>query len=327
MIYVTGSLAFDFIMDFPGKFSDQIVAHKLHLINISFLVNTLRESRGGTAGNIAYNLALLKQKVAIVSCAGNDFTEYKKYLIDCGIVDDYIKTINDDLTARAFITTDLSDNQITGFYPGAMKYDKTIKLPSIVSKNDFVVISPTDPKAMENFTQEAVDKNIPFMFDFGMQLPRLSENTLIKGLIHASILIGNDYEIALFKKKIKINKWIFIKKDQIMVTTLGSHGCMIETQNTKLKVPAVKVKKILDPTGAGDAFRSGFLAGFTSGFNLLTCGRMGNLTAVYAVEKYGTMEHKFTVGEFEKRYWENYLEKLHINKIRNSKHEIRNKFK
>lgn len=313
MIYVTGSLAFDFIMDFPGKFSDQIVPDKLHLINISFLVNTLRESRGGTAGNIAYNLALLKKKSAIVACCGNDFAEYKKYLMDCGIVDNYIQAINDDLTARAFITTDLSDNQITGFYPGAMRQDKNLKLPSNASKSDFVVVSPTDPKAMENFTQEAIDKNIPFMFDFGMQLPRLNMNTLKLGYKNSQILIGNDYEIALFKKRLKIVKWEYFKKDQIIVTTLGSHGCMIETQNTTLKVPAVKVKKVVDPTGAGDAFRAGFLAGFTSGFNLLTCGRMGNLAAVYAVEKYGTMEHRFTVGEFEKRYWENYGEKLDLN--------------
>lgn len=310
MIYVAGSLAFDYIMDFPGKFSDQIVPEKIHILSISFLVSKLREGFGGTAGNIAYSLSLFKIKTGILASAGKDFQPYRNFLVNNKIETKFIKIIKNDFTAKAFITTDLSDNQITGFYPGALTHDKYLKLSSYISSADFLVIAPTDPEAMENFVDFAIAKEIPFMFDFGMQLPRLSEAILKKGIDHAQILIANDYEIALLKKKLSLKKWSWKRKDQIIVTTLGEKGCLIQTIKKIIKVPAAKPKAVSDPTGAGDAFRAGFLAGFIKGKALAACGKMGNLTAVYTVEKYGTTTHRFSLNEFKQRYKENYKENI-----------------
>lgn len=306
MIYVTGSLAFDYIMDFPGRFADQIVPEKIHLINISFLVNDLKLSFGGTAGNIAYNLALLGQRVAIVGSGGKDFSPYKKFLTKNKVETKYIRIVKRVVTGRSHIITDLSDNQIQAFYPGALNFDKTLSLPENILSGDFVVISPTDPLAMDNFIDICVKKKIPFLFDFGMQLPRLSTATLQKGVNYAQIIIANDYEMALLQKKLKINKLKMKGKNQIIVTTLGEKGCLIETNDKKIAVPPAKPEKIIDPTGAGDAFRSGFLAGFFNKLPLEICGKMGNLTAVYTVEKYGTTTHKFSLTEFKKRYFKNY---------------------
>jgi len=312
MIIVTGSLAFDFIMDFPGKFADQIVPEKIHQINLSFLVNTLRQGNGGTAGNIAYNLALLKQRVGILASAGKDFTPYKLFLKKNKVETKFINIRKDDFTARAFITTDLSDNQITGFYPGAINYDKDLSLSKVKPKPELVVISPTDPIAMGNFVSECIEEVIPFMFDPGMQLPRLSDEILKRGSANAKILIGNDYEISLLKNKLNIRKWNFQKKDQIIITTLGKEGSIIETAEKKISIPPAKPKEVLDPTGAGDAYRGGFLAGYLRKLPFEVCGRMGSLASIYTVEKYGTSTHKYSVAEFCGRYEKNFKEKLKI---------------
>ncbi len=319
MVYVTGSLAFDFIMDYPGKFSEQIIPDKIHQINISFLVNTLSENRGGTSGNIAYNLALLKVPVSIVACVGRDFESYKDFLLKASVGCSYIKIIEDLYTARAFITTDLVDNQITGFYPGALSRDKELKLPFGAGTSDFVIVAPTDPAAMDSFVNQCIERSIPFMFDFGMQMPRLSVGTLKAGIDNAVIVIGNDYEMELLMQKSNLKsqsdraKFKNKKKDQLWVTTLGEKGCVIERNSKKIYVPAAKPEKIIDPTGAGDAFRAAFLTAFLQGKSLVECGRMGNLCAVYTVEKFGTTTHTFTVSAFKKRYEESYREKLIIN--------------
>ncbi|MBI4130295.1 carbohydrate kinase family protein [Candidatus Roizmanbacteria bacterium] len=309
MIYVTGSLAFDFIMDFPGRFADQIVPEKVHVMSISFLVETLRESFGGTAGNIAYNLALLGQPVSVVATGGKDFRPYERNLKKHGVTTGSIQITTQDFTARAFITTDLSDNQIAGFYPGAMRLDKTLHIPRVVSENDFVVIAPTDPAAMDQFINECIERNIPFMFDPGMQLPRLSIDTLQKGVEHAKIVIGNDYEIALINLKLKTKKekrQVKNKNSTIIITTLGEKGSIVEQDNERFVIRAAKAVKIVDPTGAGDAYRAGFLAGFIRGLPLKTCGQIGSVAAVYAVENYGTIEHSYRLEQFKKRYQEEF---------------------
>lgn len=309
MIYVTGSLAFDYIMDFPGKISDQIVSGKIHNISLSFLVDKLQEERGGTAGNIAYSLSLFNIKCEILASAGKDFSSYGKFLKKNGVNTKYINIVKNDYTARAYIITDVKDNQITGFYPGALRNDHTLSLPNLDPDTDFVVVAPTNEKAMANYVNTCTKNKVPFMFDPGMQLPRLSSKDLGKGIEYARILIGNDYEIALVKKKLKI-KILKPMKNQIIVTTLGEKGCKVESGNKSEDITSVKSWGVLDPTGAGDAFRAGFLAGYIHGFDLITCGRIGNLSAVYAIEKYGTTNHKFTVGEFKKRYKENYKDEL-----------------
>ncbi len=308
MITVTGSLAFDHIMDFPGNFSDHIMPDKIHQINLSFLVNTLKKQRGGTAGNIAYNLALLKQPVSILGAAGSDFSEYSKFLEDTGVDISRIKIISGASTSSAFIMTDQKDNQITAFYPGAMSKNSTLSL----DKSNFVIISPNDPQAMINFTKQCKDLNIPYMLDPGMQIPRLESEDLKEMLNGATIVIGNDYEISLLKQKISIDGEQLLREVKILITTLGEKGAIIKTKDQTIEITVAKPTSVVDPTGAGDAYRAGFLAGFLKGFDLKTCGQMGSVAACYAVEKYGTTSHSFTTTEFSQRYKQNFGEELKL---------------
>lgn len=324
MITVTGSLAFDYIMDFPGEFGDHIMPDKIHQLNLSFLVNTLNKQKGGTAGNIAYNLALLGSPVSILGTAGYDFSEYAKFLQDAGVDTSMIKIISMESTSTAFITTDKKDNQISAFYPGAMNEVKNLRIKSIPTPPKFVVISPTTPEAMTNFAKECQDFNIPYMFDPGMTLPRISDTELNIGINGATILIGNDYEISLLKDRLKISDKELLNQVNVLITTLGEKGSIIQTNGLsnspsrwaltpgRWLIKAAKPIEVLDPTGAGDAYRSGFLAGYIKGFDLKVCGQMGSIAACYAIEKYGTTSHKFTIQEFCERYKQNFGESLHL---------------
>lgn len=314
-ILVTGSLAFDYIMDFPGVFSDHIMPDKIHQINLSFSVNTLKKHRGGTAGNIAYSLSLLKQSVTILSVAGEDFSEYLKFLENSHITTSHIKIIKDDTTASAFIMTDKNDNQITGFYPGAMAHAAESSLADLEQKPDFVIISPNDPKAIIKLSEECRELTIPFMVDIGMRLPSLTGEEIKKIIQKASILIGNDYEISLLQNKTKLSEKDLLNQVELVITTLGPNGSTIKTKDKTFTIKSAKPKNVIDPTGAGDAYRAGFMAGYSRGFDLKTCGQMGSLAAAYAIEKYGTQEHHFTLKEFQDRYVQNFSEMIELEKL------------
>ncbi len=304
MILVTGSLAFDHIMDFPGKFSDHIMPDKIHQINLSFLVNTLQKQCGGNAGKIAYSLALLKTPVSILGTVGSDFSEYAKFLESSGVDISKIMTSQIALTSSAFIMTDASDNQISAFYPGAMSENSSLSLSDV--RIDFAVISPNDPKAMVKFTKECQESNIPYMLDPGMQLPVLTAEDLETMVSKASILIANDYEMELLKQKIDVFEV------EILITTLGEKGSLIQTKNQKYEIGVAKPEKVIDPTGAGDAYRAGFLAGYMKKLGLKTCGQMGAVASCFAIEKYGTTSHTFSIQDFCKRYEENFGEDLKL---------------
>ena len=306
MILVTGSLAYDLIMDFPGRFSDHIDPTKIHILNLSFLVDSLKKQKGGTAGNIAYNLSLLEIPVSILGSVGEDFDEYQTFLQKAGVDVSNIKVIKDEKTSQAFITTDKADNQITSFYPGSMKNNSSLKIVDLSEKPEFTVISPNDPKAMINFALECQKLEIPYMFDPGMQLPRLTNQDLITGIKGAKILIGNDYEIGLLSSKLKVKSEKLLENIKILITTLGEKGSIIQTKDQNIRIKAAKPKEVIDPTGAGDAYRAGFLAGYLQGLDLKVCGQMGSVTACYSVEKYGTTTHSFTMDEFQQKYKENY---------------------
>lgn len=305
-VVVTGSLAFDYIMDFPGYFKDHIDSSKLHILNISFLVDTLKKLRGGTAGNIAYNLALLKVRNSIVSTVGNDFADYEVFLEEAGVDTSLIKQIDDEFSAQAKIITDKDDNQITAFYTGAMKYASQLSLP----KSNFCIIAPNDPEAMAKYVSQCTSQKIPFMFDPGMQLPRLSDKQIIDGISGAEILIGNDYEMGVIMKRLGLNIKELAKKAKIVVTTLGKDGSEVISGSESFKIPAAKVKKVLDPTGAGDAYRAGFLAGYLKGLKLPICARMGSIAASFAIEQYGTSAHVFSLKDYTKRYKESFGETI-----------------
>lgn len=310
MVVVAGSLAFDFVMNFPGRFSEHIMLEKIHVLNLSFLTERLNKNFGGTAGNIAYNLALLGEKPIVLSTAGKDFRPYKKFLAKSGVNTRYIKIVRDDFTSNYFAVVDKLDNQIGGFYAGAMLEDKKLSFKKIREIIDFVVISPTEPEAMINFAEQAQRLAIPYLFDPGMQLPRLEKAELMQGVSGAKILIGNDYEISLIQKKLNFGKKELLKKVDILITTLAEKGSIIETQERVLRVKAARPFNTCDPVGAGDAYRAGFLKGFLLNFDLKTCGQMGAVAAVYTVEKYGTTTHRFTREQFCKRYRNNYKEIL-----------------
>lgn len=310
MITVTGSLAFDHIMDYPGKFSDHIMPDKIHQINLSFLVNTLNKQRGGTAGNIAYNLALLKTPVSVLGMVGIDFLEYSKFLSNCGVDISNIQIADNNLTSSCYIMTDKSDNQITAFYPGAMDFAQRLSLEGI--QTDFVIISPNNPQAMINFCAQCQKSNIPYMLDPGMQLPALSGEDLKNMLNGAKILIGNDYEIALLCDKLQVTSDKLLGNVEILITTLGEKGSIIQTKDKNLQINTAKLAQVADPTGAGDAYRAGFLTGFLKELDLKVCGQMGSIAACYAIEKYGTTNHTFTIAEFCERYKENFEEELKL---------------
>ncbi len=304
MIIITGTIAYDYIMDFPGRFGDHILPDKIHQINLSFIVNKFAKRRGGTAGNVSYTLGLLNTNHKLFSVAGKDFEEYKKDFLKLGINLDSIKIENRDYTSTGFAMADKLNNQIWGYFLGASEKIPTLNLSKIVKKSDLVLIGPSGAKGSMVFVSQCVGLGIDYIFDPGFILTEVKDDQLEFGIKNAKYIIGNDYEIELIKSRVKnFNKVI---KNKILITTLGENGAIIETSKKTYKIGIAKPQRIADPTGAGDAWRGGFLAGLERGYDLQTCGQMGAIAAVYAVENYGSQEHKYTKKEFIKRYRQNF---------------------
>jgi len=313
MILVTGSLAFDQILDFPGQFSDHILPEKLHMLNISFLVDKMRKGFGGTAGNIAYTLALLGMKTCIMGIVGPDFTPYREFLEKNHIDTSYIQSIDHLYTSTAIGFTDKKDNQIWGFHTGADSISEGLSLKNVKEKIDFGIIAPHNPRTMLKFAKEYQELKIPYLFDPGMQLPWLNGNELKLAFSGAKIIIGNDYEISVMQKKTGISDLHDLSgQDKIIITTLGENGSKVTGPDGVYLIKSAKVKLASDPAGAGDCSRAGFLAGFLRGFSLKTCGQMGSVASAYTVEKYGTSTHKFTRDDFIRRYKDNYHEEIKL---------------
>lgn len=309
-VIVTGSVSFDQVMSMPGRFKDYLMPDKLHILNVSFLMDTFSKEMGGTAGNQAYSLALLGYKPILAATVGKDFNEYREHLKKTGVNLTYVKSFNNEITASGFAMTDKNNNQIWGFYSGAMKQAKNLSLKPVINQDDFVLITPNDPQAMENYINECAAAKCRFLFDPAFQTPRLKLASLKKGVMKAAVLIGNDYEISLLRKRLKLTKSQILKSGIILITTYGAKGSMIEKGFTAIKIPPAKPKSSGDPTGAGDAYRAGFTAGYLKNLPLAVCGRIGALAAVYTVEKFGTQTHKFSLTEFKKRYKSNFKEEL-----------------
>ncbi|MEK7572191.1 MAG: PfkB family carbohydrate kinase [Patescibacteria group bacterium] len=308
MLIITGSLAYDYIMDFPGSFSDHILPDQIHNINLSFIVNKFAKRRGGTAGNASYALALLQTKHTLFSCAGKDFEEYQKDFEKIGIETKYIQIYKDTYTSTGFAMTDKKDNQIWGFFNGATDHNYELKIKTVATSNDLVLIGPQSAKGSLSLIKQCIKQDIPYMFDPGFILTQVSDEDLTLGVTHATYIIGNDYEIKLISDRVKDFKTL--TKEKIIITTLGEKGAVITDQGKHITINPAKAKKIVDPSGAGDAWRGGFLAGLSRGFGLQVCGQMGAIAAVYAVEEYGTQEYSYTKSQFTKRYKETYNEFL-----------------
>jgi len=309
-ILISGSLAYDRIMNFPGYFKDNILPEKIHILNVSFFVKDLKESFGGTAGNIAYNLALLGEKPVILANVGKkDFTDYKKWLIKNKVDASQIKIIPNQQTASCYIITDQSDNQIAGFFPGAMSASYA-PASKILTVNTLAIVSPQNPIDMVKLPRIFKAKKVPYIFDPGQQTASLSGPQLKAAIVGSKVLIGNDYEISLISKKTGWSIKQLLKKTEILITTLGAKGSLIRQGRVTYKISPAKPKNTCDPTGAGDAYRAGLIKGLMAGWPLEKIGKFAGLVAVYTVEKYGTQTHKFSWPELLKRYQQNFKEEL-----------------
>jgi len=305
-IYISGSMAYDRIMDFPGKLSDHILPDKIHILNVCFTVNGMVEKFGGTAGNIAYSLSLLNERAVIIATIGKDYQIYFDWLGKNNIPTDGIKIINEEYTAGAYIITDKADNQITGFNPGSMKYPSGYKFKNSDSENSIGLIGPGNLQDMIEYAKTCKDKGINYICDPGQSLTQWEGKTLIEWIDGSMLLISNDYELEMIMKITGMDKKRLKGLTKIIITTLGEKGSLISNSDFDVSIPAAKVHDVVDPTGAGDAFRAGLLKGIVIGRDIETAAKMGTVAAAYALEKYGTQEHRFTHEEFVERYRSNF---------------------
>ncbi len=301
-IVVTGSIAYDYIFDFANYFSNYFLADKVHNINISLLTENYKKSFGGTAGNQGFYLNKLGIPALIFTYAGSDFEEYTHFLKKNKIESKFIKIDNKIHTAAGFAITDKKDNQIWMYSKGAMKLVKKLRLKTLMDSIGelFVLITPNEPKAVENFIDECVKYKIEFILDLGFNIPITSKKILVKGIKNALIIFGNDYEISLMEKIAGFALKKKLTDHQILITTFADEGSEIYSQGKKYPVDIFKTKTV-DPTGAGDAYRAGFVYGYLNNYPIETCGWMGAVAASFAVETKGTMNLKFSKKEFKKR--------------------------
>jgi adenosine kinase len=301
-IICNGSIAYDYLMTFPGHFKEHIIPDRLDTISLSFLVDSMVRQRGGVAPNIAYTLALLGEKPYLMGTAGEDFSDYRLWLESKGIDCSLVKVIPGEYTASFFANTDLSNNQICSFYTGAMAYAAKYSLDAVKEKPDLVVISPNDPTGMDNYVKECHEKGLAYMYDPSQQIVRLSGEQLRRGVIGAQSLFVNEYEFDLIQKHTGLKADQIRESVDILVVTLGEKGSVIYSKGQIYQIAVVTPEKIVDPTGVGDAFRGGFLKGMCMGFDLQICGQMGSVAAAYCLEQRGTQSHDYTVQEFVNRY-------------------------
>ncbi len=300
-ITISGSLAYDRIMDFPEYFSDHILPDKIHILNVCFQVNGVTENFGGTAGNIAYAFKLMGEDPCITAAIGQDNHRYLGWLKKNDISADEIKVIDTELTAGAYITTDKADNQITGFNPGAMKYSSELDFHKLVPDENLLIISPGNLDDMIEYPRICKEKGINYIFDPGQALPMLHPKDLLSAIEGCKLLIVNDYEFDLVQQKTELSKEAVLKMAGSTIITLGEHGSEVYSQNNKTGIPPSTARKVVDPTGAGDAYRGGLLSGLVKGKNIIECAQLGSVCASFAVECYGTQVYSFTSEEFSER--------------------------
>lgn len=304
-VAVTGSMAFDYIMSFPDSFANHILPDQIERLSVSFLVDSMRRERGGTAGNIAYNLALLDQPALLMATVGQDAPEYIAGLGARGVDTSGVLQLPNEFTASFFVSTDQTNNQIALFYTGAMAKAGQI---SFVEQDyqaiKLAIISPNDPWAMVKYAQECHDLRIPYIYDPSQQIPRLAADDLIKGIDGANILMVNDYEFEMIKNKTGLSTEDIQARVETIIITLGEKGSLIYTDGQELDIPPGKPTRIAEPTGAGDAFRAGIIAGLMRGYSWEVTGRLGSITAVYVLEQHGTQRHTYNRRQIANRYRE-----------------------
>ena len=297
---ICGSLAFDNIMVFGDRFANHILPDKIHILNVSFLVPQMRREYGGCAGNIAYNLALLGDDGVPMATVGHDFGTYRQWLGNAGVPLDHVRVIDSEHTAQAFITTDLDDNQITAFHPGAMQHSH-VNHVSEARAITLGVVAPDGRDGMIAHAAEFAAAGIPFIFDPGQGLPMFGAEELQRFLSQARWLTVNDYEWQLLQQKSRWGVSEITARLEALIVTRGAAGSIIHTRGEKIVVPAAPVRKVVDPTGCGDAFRAGLIHGLLQGLDWLRTGHIASLMGAIKVESRGTQNHRFTREEFAQR--------------------------
>jgi adenosine kinase len=308
-ILLTGSVAYDYLMTFPGLFKEQILPERLGSISLSFLVDSMSKVRGGIAPNIAYTMALLGTRPRIMATVGEDFQDYRVWLEAKGVDTSLMQVVPGEFTASFFATTDRASAQIASFYPGAMAHSAIQSLKDLSSKPDLVVVSPSAPDAMMKFPAECRELGINYLYDPSQQVLRLEGSELARDMEGAYFLFCNDYEFDLISKKTGWSLQEILKHVKVLVVTRGKDGATLYTDGQECFIPTVPEREIVDPTGVGDAFRAGFLTGYALGWGWTLCGEVGSLAAVYCLECRGPQSHTYTRQEFVERFRKHFDDK------------------
>ena len=303
-LIVTGSIAFDYLMSFPGKFTEHLLPEHMQRVSLSFLVDTMDKRRGGCAPTLAYTLALLGERPHLMATAGQDFTDYGAWLTAAGVDTSLVKVIGNKFTASFFCSTDEANNQIASFYTGAMANAGELSFRTVdgVAADGLVIISPNDPEAMVQYAEECSTMGIKYIWDPGQQCARMDGAQLKDGIVGAHIVICNDYEFELIRQKTGMQEADVLAVASTLIITRGEHGSTVITRDSRIDVPAVPPDRIVDPTGVGDAFRGGLMKGIASGRSLEVSAKMGSVAATWALEHLGGTSHAYTWPEFVQRY-------------------------
>jgi adenosine kinase len=300
-IVVTGSIAFDYLMSFPGKFTEHFLPEHMSRVSLSFLVDTMDKRRGGCAPNIAYTLALLGETPRLMGTAGQDFDDYRRWLEAAGVDTSLVAQVPDKFTASFFCSTDQANNQIASFYTGAMAHAAELSFRTVHAPG-LVIISPNDPAAMIQYVEECRTLGLRFIYDPGQQVARNSGEELAQGLDGAYLVICNDYELEILRQKTGLSEDELLERASILVVTRGENGSSIIRRETRVDVPAVPPRRIVDPTGVGDAYRAGLMKGLVHGADDAVCAQLGSVAATFALEHLGGQSHAYSKAEFRERY-------------------------
>jgi adenosine kinase len=303
---ICGSVAYDTILQFQDRFKSHILPDKIHILNVSFLVPDMRREFGGCAANIAYSLKLLGDQGVPMATAGHDFAPYRERMLAQGIPVDHIKVVDDTFTAQAFITTDLDDNQITAFHPGAMQHAHLNQVSDAGAGIALGIVAPDGRQAMIEHAAQFAAAKIPFIFDPGQGMPMFGGEELKTFIAQARWLAVNDYEWGLLQQKTGFTVSDITAQVEALVVTRGAEGSVVYTKGRTLTVPCAGPKAVVDPTGCGDAYRAGLIHGLLHGLDWETTGRMASLMGAIKIESRGPQNHEFTLAEFDRRYRDNF---------------------
>jgi adenosine kinase len=302
---ICGSMAYDTIMVFHDRFKNHILPEQVHILNVSFLVPELRREYGGCAGNIAYNLKLLGGDPLPMATVGKDFHPYSQWMAYCGISQELIYELEDSFTAQAYITTDMDDNQITAFHPGAMSHSHVNRVPADQGVK-LGIVAPDGKDGMIQHAQQFKEAGIPFIFDPGQGMPMFGGEELLHFVEQANWITLNDYEAKLMQERTGLSPEQLAAQVEALIITKGAAGSLIYTGGSVLEIPPAKPKAVLDPTGCGDAYRAGLLYGLSEGLEWACAGRIASLLGAIKIETAGTQNHAFGMNDFKDRYRQNF---------------------